>query len=68
MDGVQFVVNDKGENTAVLLDLSIWGELWEDIYDAIVVEERQNEERIPLEEVHARLEREVHECLSDPSY
>jgi hypothetical protein len=36
MKGIQFVVDDTGEKKAVLIDLSEWGELWEDIYDVLV--------------------------------
>ena len=32
MKGIQFVVDDAGEKKAVLIDLSEWGEVWEDIY------------------------------------
>jgi hypothetical protein len=30
MKGVQFVIDDKGKKTAVLIDLKKWGKLWED--------------------------------------
>lgn len=33
MNGVQFVVNEKGDRTAVLIDLKGYGEVWEDFYD-----------------------------------
>ncbi len=31
--GVQYVVDDRGEPTAVLIDLKEQRELWEDFYD-----------------------------------
>ncbi|MDA2927786.1 hypothetical protein MYX78_11265 [Acidobacteria bacterium AH-259-G07] len=55
MKGVQFIVDDKGEKTAVLIDLSKHAELWEDFYDRALVESRQNEPREPLEYVKRRL-------------
>ena len=33
MKGIQFVVDDKGEKTAVLINLQEHGELWKDFYD-----------------------------------
>lgn len=33
MKGIHFVIDDTGKKRAVLIDLSEWGELWEDIYD-----------------------------------
>ena len=36
MKGAQFVVDEKGEKQAVLIDLAEWGELWEDFYDVLV--------------------------------
>ena len=35
MRGIQFLVNEDGEKTAVLLDLQEWGDLWEDFYDIL---------------------------------
>jgi hypothetical protein len=46
MRGVQFVVNEAGKKTAVLLDLQEWGELWEDFYDILVSQSREQEDTI----------------------
>ena len=32
MKGIQYVVDDSGEKTAVVIDLREYGELWEDFY------------------------------------
>ncbi len=40
---------------AVLLDLEEWGELWEDIYDNIIADERADEPSRPLEEFENEL-------------
>ena len=53
--GVQFVSDSDGKKTAVLIDLRRYRRIWEDIHDAIVVESRKNEPRIPLEKVMRRL-------------
>lgn len=55
MKGVQFVVDDKGKKKAVLIDLSEWGELWEDIYDILVSHSRKDEPTIPWEQLKAEL-------------
>ena len=57
MKGVQFVVNERGEKTAVVIDLRKHSEVWEDFYDATVARRRQNEPRETLESVKKRLRR-----------
>ena len=58
MKGIRFVVDEKGEKKAVLIDLSEWGELWEDFYDVLVSESRRHEPTVPWEELKAEMERE----------
>lgn len=48
MDGVQFVVDEKGERTAVLIDLKEYAEVWEDFYDRLIAESRRDEPRESL--------------------
>jgi hypothetical protein len=55
MSGIQYVTDEKGNPTAVLIDLKQWGDLWEDIYDGMVAEERKNEPLIPWEQVKRQL-------------
>ena len=55
MKGVQFVVNGRGEKTAVVIDLKMHSKLWEDFDDAATARQRQNEPREPLESVKRRL-------------
>ena len=43
MEGIQFVINERGERTAVLIDLRRHAELWEDIYDKLITDERADE-------------------------
>ena len=32
MKGIQYIVDDKGEKTAVVIDLKQWGNIWEKFY------------------------------------
>ena len=51
----QYVINEKGEKTAVLLPLDEYEKLLEDIHDLSVVAERKNEKTIPLEKIQKDL-------------
>ena len=55
MRGVQYVMNDHGEKTAVLIDLKKNGEIWEDFCDIALAQEREHEPRESLESVKKRL-------------
>ncbi len=55
MEGIQFVVNEKGKKTAVLIDLKKHGELWEDLYDTLTAHSRASEPRESLDSVKERL-------------
>ncbi|WP_124975491.1 hypothetical protein [Aphanothece sacrum] len=58
MKVIQFVVDEKGEKKAVLIDLNEWGELWEDFYDIAVSRARKNELEISWEDLKAEIEQE----------
>lgn len=49
MKGLNYITDEKGKRIAVQIDLRKYGKLWEDFYDALIVEQRKNEERIPWE-------------------
>ncbi|HEY0080549.1 MAG TPA: hypothetical protein VGB73_18235 [Pyrinomonadaceae bacterium] len=53
--GVQFVTDTDGHKVAVLLDLKEWGELWEDIYDNMLADERAGETSMSIEDFEAEL-------------
>jgi hypothetical protein len=53
--GVRYIVDNKGRRTAVILDLKIHRELWEDICDVMVAQKRLKEPRVPFAEVEANL-------------
>jgi hypothetical protein len=55
MKGVQFVVDEHGAKTAVVIDLKRHSELWEDFYDSVVADARKNEPRESLESAMKRL-------------
>lgn len=57
MDGVNFLVDEAGHTTAVLIDLRIHGGLWEDFHDVLLAESRRDEPRESLASVKARLKR-----------
>lgn len=60
MKGVQFIIDDHGNPKSVILDLAIWGDVWEDIHDGIVLESRKGEEpTITLEELKLEMKQEV---------
>ena len=56
--GVQFVTDTEGRKTAVLLDLKEWGELWEDIYDNAIADERAGEPTTSLGDFETELRAE----------
>jgi hypothetical protein len=55
MEGIQFVVNERGEKTAVVIDLEENGDLWEDFYDRLLAQQRKDEPRASLDAVRERL-------------
>ncbi len=57
MKGVQFLVDDEGQKTGVLIDLKKNPGLWEDFYDRALAESREHESRESLESVKKRFAR-----------
>jgi hypothetical protein len=64
MHGVQFIVDEHGKKTAVVIDLKINAELWEDFCDCALARSRQSEPRERLESVKRRLSRRKPRCQS----
>ena len=58
MQGIRFVTDENGEKVAVQLDLGRYGELWEDLYDQILVESRADEKCESFDSVVRRLKKE----------
>ena len=57
MNGVRFLVDERGKKTAVVIDLKKNAKLWEDFYDRALVRSRLREPRESLESVKERLKR-----------
>ena len=55
MEGVQFLVNEDGEKTSVLIDLAEWGDLWEDFHDLMVSRSRQDESEISWDDLKTEI-------------
>jgi len=55
LEGIYFVVDQKGEKTAVQIDLKKYGDLWEDFYDTLVAASRADEPRETVKKVKRRL-------------
>jgi hypothetical protein len=60
MTGIQFVTDDKGRRTAVLIDLKKHREVWEDFWDGLVSESRRKEKSIPYQEYRANRAKRGH--------
>ncbi len=66
MKGIQFVTDSDGKAIAVQIDLEQWGELWEDMYDRMLIEQRKNEATVPWEDV--KKERRAPRAVDAASY
>ena len=55
MEGVEFVVDNKGKKKAVLIDLEKHGALWEDFCDVLRAKEREDEPRESLGSVKKKI-------------
>jgi hypothetical protein len=64
MDGILYVSKNNKKPQFVQLDLSIYGEIWEDIQDVLVAHLRKNEEKVPLNDFIATLTEEERQCLT----
>ncbi len=55
MQGIQFLIDEQGNKNAVQIDLNLYGEVWEDIYDLLLIHERKEEPRISLGQLKKKL-------------
>jgi hypothetical protein len=53
--GIDFVLDSAGRRKAVLIGPRRHSEVWEDVYDSLVAEQRRSEPRESLAEVRRRL-------------
>ncbi|VAX19936.1 hypothetical protein MNBD_NITROSPINAE03-973 [hydrothermal vent metagenome] len=54
-NGKQFLVDEKGEKTAIVVPVAEYEEMLEDIHDLAVVAERLEEPTVSLDELKKRL-------------
>ncbi len=57
MKGINYVVDADGNKTAVQIDLHLYGELWQDFYDLLLIESAKDEESDSLEAYLEKLEK-----------
>ncbi len=57
MSQAQYVIDETGKKTAVLLSLKEYEKLLEDLHDLAVIAERKAEKPIALDELKRRLKR-----------
>jgi hypothetical protein len=57
MKGVQFVIDERGQKTAVVIDLRRHASVWEDFVDVAAAKSRRHEPRESLAAVKRRLRR-----------
>jgi len=50
MKGINYLTDENNHKVAVKIDLNLYGDLWEDFYDRILVEQRKNEESTSLDD------------------
>jgi len=55
MQGIRYVVDERGKKKSVLIDLKTHGRLWEDFQDQAVAQARKKEPRESLAAVRRRL-------------
>ena len=54
MTGIQFLTDQRGRKTAVVIDLKKHRALWEDFWDGLISESRRKEKSIPYQQYRAR--------------
>ncbi|MCJ7708340.1 MAG: hypothetical protein MUO38_12075 [Anaerolineales bacterium] len=54
----QFIVDEKGKTTGVVLSMRRYQKLLEDLHDLAIVAERRSEKPVALEEMKRRLKRD----------
>ena len=56
LEGIDYIVDEKGKKKAVIIDLETFGSAYEDIEDILVAYSRMQEPRIPFEKVKETLQ------------
>lgn len=55
MEGIHYLTDDQNRRVAVQIDLTRFGDVWEDIYDALVATSRRGEATHDWQEVREEL-------------
>ena len=55
MSGITFMVDERGQKTAAVIDLRKHEQLWEDFYDTLLARSRSCEPRYSFKSVKRRL-------------
>jgi hypothetical protein len=55
MSGITFMVDERGQKTAVVIELRKHEQLWEYFYDTLLARSRAREPRVSLASVKRRL-------------
>ena len=55
---VQYVTDDKGRKTSVILPVDTYEEMLEDIQDLVAVAERRSDKKLSLVEIKKRLKKD----------
>ena len=53
--GLEFVINEKGEKTKVVLPFKMYERMLEDLHDLSIIAERRGGETVSLDELQARM-------------
>ena len=62
MTGISYLTNERGQRTAVVIDLRRHRNIWEDIHDLLVLASRKDEPRSKWPEAKKRLEEKTRCC------
>lgn len=55
MQGIKYLIDDKGKKVAVQIDLKTLEEYWEDVFDSLIATLRENEPTIPWDDLKKEL-------------
>ncbi len=65
MEGIQYIVDDKGEKTAVVIDLKQWGNIWSEFSTVLADRFREKEEWLYQDGGEEKLDRVEDTALRD---
>ncbi|MGK7885094.1 MAG: hypothetical protein AB4057_10785 [Crocosphaera sp.] len=66
MKGIQFIVDDQGQKTAVVIDLKQWGKEWETFYQTLSEDVPKNESWLHQSPLVEKLDQALEWNLNHP--